>query len=175
MNDLARTLGETIHAGMLDGISLVHVARAVPEAGPHMALRLGAREAAHMTALGKAIMAAMPPDEALQRYPHEELPVRTRRTIATRTGLAAELRRTRRRGYGLDDQESREGVKCVGVPIFDPGGRPTLALSVTTTPVHLSGARLQLVVREVRRAASLVTAAFGGVVPSPWSDNGTDV
>ena len=59
MEKLARTVGETVHAGMLDETWIIHVARSVPEAGLHMAAPLGSRELAHVTALGKAMLATL--------------------------------------------------------------------------------------------------------------------
>jgi DNA-binding IclR family transcriptional regulator len=169
METLARTVGETVHCGVLDETSIIHVGRAVPDAGPHMAMRLGARDPAHVTALGKAILATLTREDVLQRYQHEQLVVRTGRAIGTRTALLEELGRIARRGFALDDEESRSGVKCLGAPIFGVGGRAIFALSVTTTPVHLEGERLDAVARAVRDSAARATAAFGGVVPVGWA------
>jgi DNA-binding IclR family transcriptional regulator len=168
MENLAKTVGETVHAGMLDGTWIIHVARSVPEAGLHMAAPLGSRELAHVTALGKAMLATLSRQELVRRYRHEELLVRTSRAIATRTALLVELERIAARGYAVDDEESRAGVRCVGAPIFGPAGDASFAFSVTTMPVHLEGERLEVVAQAVREAAALATAAFGGVVPQTW-------
>jgi IclR family acetate operon transcriptional repressor len=168
MDSLGKSVGETVHAGMLDGVWVIHIARSVPEAGLHMAAPLGSRELAHVTALGKAMLSTLPREELLRRYGHEELPVRTRKAIATRTALLEELELSARRGYAVDDEESRAGVRCVGAPIFGPSGNATFAFSVTTMPVHLEGERLEAVARAVREAAALATASFGGSVPDTW-------
>ena len=168
MENLSKTVGETVHAGMLDDTWIIHVARSVPDAGLHMAAPLGSRELAHVTALGKAMLATLTREELLTRYRHEELLVRTKRALATRTALLEELDRVRARGYALDDEESRGGVRCVGAPIFGPAGHAVFAFSVTSMPVHLEGERLEVVARAVRDAAGLATAAFGGIVPDAW-------
>jgi IclR family acetate operon transcriptional repressor len=168
MDNLARTVGETVHAGMLDDTWIIHVSRSVPEAGLHMAAPLGSRELAHVTALGKAMLATLSREELLRRYRHEELLVRTGRAISTRAALLEELEHVAARGYAIDDEESRAGVRCIGAPIFGPGGDATLAFSVTTMPVHLEGERLEVVARAVRDAAELATAALGGAVPATW-------
>jgi IclR family acetate operon transcriptional repressor len=170
MEELAKTVGETVHAGMLDDTWIVHVARAVPEAGLHMAAPLGSRELAHVTALGKAMLATLSREDLLRRYRHEELPVRTSRAIATRTLLLQEVEQVARRGYAVDDEESRAGVRCVGAPIFGPSGEAAFAFSVTTMPVHLEGERFDVVARAVREAAARATAAFGGAVPATWGE-----
>jgi DNA-binding IclR family transcriptional regulator len=170
MENLSKAVGETVHAAILDDIWVIHVARSVPESGLHMAAPLGAREFAHVTALGKAMLATLSREEILHRYRHEELPVRSRKAIATRTALLEELEKVAARGYAIDDEESRAGVRCVGAPIFGPAGNAIFALSVTTMPVHLEGERLRAVAQAVREATALATAAFGGTTPPDWGE-----
>jgi DNA-binding IclR family transcriptional regulator len=168
IDGLSRSLGETVHVGVLDGAQIVHIAAALPDSGLNMAARIGSREAAHVAALGKALLATLPAEEVASLYLDEALPTRTAKTIATRAQLLEELEATRTRGYALDDEEGRMGVFCVGVPAFGPDGAAVLAISVTTVPARVEGERLQQVVGGVQGAASLVSAAWGGHVPHWW-------
>ena len=119
MRELSKTVGETVHAGMLDGEDVVHISRASPDLGPHMALPLGARVPAHVTALGKAILATLPREAILHRYPYEQLVVMTDQSVGTRAALLEELARVASRGYAIDEGESRAGVRCVGAPVLE--------------------------------------------------------
>jgi IclR family transcriptional regulator, acetate operon repressor len=168
IDGLARSLEETVHVGVLDRAQLVHIAVALPESGMNVAARIGSRESAHVTALGKALMAALPEDEARVLFLDETLPTRTAKTIPTRTRLLEDLDAIRTRGYAVDDEESRMGVFCVGAPAFGPDGRPIVAISVTTVPARVEGDRLPQVVSAVQGAASMVTAAWGGHAPPVW-------
>ena len=165
IDGLARTVGETVHVAILDDTFVVHVARAAPAHGLHMAAALGSREHAHLTALGKAMLATLPRDEILRRYPKEQLPTGSPKSIGTRTKLLAELDRIATRGYAIDEEESRAGVMCVGAPIFGPSDTAHFALSVTSLPIQLAGDRLEIVARALRSAAAEATAALGGTVP----------
>ncbi len=171
---LAQRIGETVHAAVLDGTSIIHVAFAVPGPGPHLAVRPGARELAHVTGLGKAMLATLPRDEILHRYPEEELPTHTPKGVSSRSALLDELGAIAARGYAIDDEESRAGVRCVGAPIFGPNGTATFAVSVTTMPVRLAGERLDAVAREVCSTAALASAAFGGAIPRGWGSGRRD-
>jgi DNA-binding IclR family transcriptional regulator len=168
MHELAQQVGETIHAGVLEGQEVVHVARAVPEHGPHMAVKIGARAQAHATALGKAMLATFDRADVLRLYRDEQLSQPSPNALASRTALLEELERVRVRGVAYDDQESRTGVFCIGAPVFGSGGTALFALSVTTLPVHVEGERLPAVEEALREAAASASAAFGGRPPASW-------
>lgn len=162
IDNLSRTIGETVHLGILSDNEVVHVAIGFPDQGPHLAVQLGARSLAHTTALGKAILATFS-DEAFDlRYPVEELESRTPRSIRSRSGLRRDLQETQRRGYAIDDEESRLGVRCLAFPIFGATGEAVAAISVTTTPARIMGVHAQVVVRSLREAAVRATEALGG-------------
>lgn len=169
MDTLSRSVGETVHAGILDDVSVIHIARSVPDAGLHMAAPLGSREFAHVTALGKAILATLSREEILRRYPQEQLPARTAKAISSRTALLDELERIAETGYAIDDEESRAGVRCVGAPVFDASGAAMFAISVTSMPIHLEAERLDAVAQAVVEAAATATASLGAQVPSGWA------
>jgi IclR family acetate operon transcriptional repressor len=169
MDSLAQIVGETVHAGVLDGRDVIHIARAVPDSGPHMAMRIGAREAAHVTALGKALLATLSRDETLQLYREEQLPVRSANALTARSELLDELDRVRARGYAFDNEESRTGVFCIGAPIFGPAESATFALSITALPLHVTGERLDAVVRALVDATATATAVLGGRRPADWA------
>lgn len=56
---------------------------------------------------------------------------RTARTIADMDVLRKELALTKKRGYGMDDEEFTAGIGCMAVPVFDGEGQCTAALGVT--------------------------------------------
>ncbi|MEA2366938.1 MAG: IclR family transcriptional regulator, acetate operon repressor [Thermoleophilaceae bacterium] len=166
--ELAHSVSETIHVGVLDHTHLVHVAGAVPDDGPNMAAQIGSRVPAHATALGKALLATKSREELLQLYLDEDLPVKTSATISSRTDLLRALDGVASVGYALDEAESREGVRCVGVPVFGPEGVAVLALSVTSMPARLDDERLGSVVEATAETARLATTAIGGHAPAGW-------
>jgi IclR family acetate operon transcriptional repressor len=159
---LAASVLETVHVGVLEQSEIVHIARAVPESGTPFAAEMGTRDAAHWTALGKALLSTMGAEEVRRLYPGEPLPRRTPATIASVTDLLAELARIRERGYALDDEESRPGVRCIGAPVFGPNEQVMFAVSVTSAPARLAGEQLDNVIEAVKGCAALLTTSFGG-------------
>jgi DNA-binding IclR family transcriptional regulator len=168
IDGLSRSLAETVHVGSLEHDELVHVARSLPESGLNMAAQIGSRQPAHLSALGKALLASLSEEEVRRRFPDEALATATPASIATRGALLEHLERIRADGYATEDGESRVGVRCVAAPVFDAHGRAPLAISVTTIPQRLDEPRLGQVVDAVRGAAGIATAALGGRVPPGW-------
>jgi IclR family acetate operon transcriptional repressor len=55
----------------------------------------------------------------------------TPNTLLRHDDLLRDLQRTMQRGYAIDDEESVEGLRCVGAAIRDHAGVPRYALSVS--------------------------------------------
>lgn len=168
---LAESESETVHVGILDGTNIVHLARALSSTGLNLAARTGAKEHAHLTALGKALLATLPRERLVELYTTERLPGQSPNSIRSRRELFRDLEATIERGYAIDNEESRIGVKCVAAPVFDSLGRGLFAISVTTAPARLDGARLESVANAIRSAAARATASFGGFIPIPWVED----
>jgi DNA-binding IclR family transcriptional regulator len=91
-----------------------------------------ARRPLHTTSLGKALLAAAGDDAVAPLLAGRELEQVTEFTIVDLDTLLEELRRTRDRGYAIDEQEAVRGVCCVGAPIRDHTGQLIAAVSVST-------------------------------------------
>jgi IclR family acetate operon transcriptional repressor len=92
---------------------------------------LGRRELPHCSAVGKALLATLPSEQAQAILEGLELPRRTPRTITAIPHLMKELAATAERGYALDDEEDTEGVACVGTCVYGRAGIAAGAISVT--------------------------------------------
>lgn len=112
--------GETVHLTILDGNEVVYLEKL---AGLHpigfMSSRVGDRNPAHCTGVGKALLAYLSDGELAHRYPGGRLKRYTDQTITDLEKLRAELGRVRRQGYAIDREEHEVGVKCVAVATFD--------------------------------------------------------
>lgn len=115
--------GETVHLTVLNGNEVVYLEKL---AGLHpigfMSSRVGDRNPAHCTGVGKALLAFIPDDELTARYPDGRLTRYTDTTITDLEALRLELKKVRERGFATDQEEHEPGVKCVAVPVFDHKG-----------------------------------------------------
>lgn len=93
--------------------------------------RAGNRLYLHSTAVGKAMLAEMPPEEVDDVIDRWGLPAETDRTITNRTALAEELEEVRERGYAYNRGENFENLRAVGVAATDEDGAMLGAFSVS--------------------------------------------
>lgn len=96
--------------------------------------RRGTTMPAHATAAGKAVLAALPEDEAaaLLAGPLEAL---TAHTVTDPARLRAELVEARRRGWAETRNEAHLDVGAVAAAVTAPGGRPLAAIALAL-PMH---------------------------------------
>ena len=166
---LSRHLSETAHFARLDGAEVVYLAKVEPVGQAiTMTSRIGGRNPAHSTGVGKALLAHELADERAVREfirRHGPLERRTGETLVSARALASDLAGTRERGYALDREESESGVNCIAFPLFlDSPSRPTGAISVSAVAMRTDLDRLEGAAEEIR---AIVEEPFGPVTRPP--------
>jgi len=74
----------------------------------------------HWTALGQCILAHLPPTRRDEIIAASDLPRATDQTITDPEELRQELADVREQGYAIEDEEHRDGIRSVCVPILTP-------------------------------------------------------
>lgn len=123
--------GETVHLAVPSGTEMVYIDKLESPQTVRMTSRIGTRITLYSSSVGKAYLAALPPDEqkgllgkiAFKRF--------TSHTIMQRKALDAELKKTLKRGYSLDHEETELDIRCIGAAIINAAGRPVGAISVS--------------------------------------------
>ncbi|WP_316667232.1 IclR family transcriptional regulator [uncultured Propionibacterium sp.] len=107
LTDLATRFDETFHLGRIDSHHVVYLVTQESRQDIRTYSRVGRRMPATATGLGKALLAERP---ELIPVSFERL---TPRSITDAREFAQEMRRTRSRGYAVDDEESTIGLRCI--------------------------------------------------------------
>ena len=153
MLDLRNRLGETINLGKLRGTSVLYLETIESEHAFRVSASLGIRDPLHVTSIGKAILAWLP----LERRPVlNDWRRLTPATITEPVRFAEELVLTKKRGYALDEEESMQGGRCIGVPILQ-GGYPVAGLSVSGPVARVTRDRIKGIANDLREAAGLIS------------------
>lgn len=160
LEQLVAETGETAHLGILregEVISLSNVQ------SPHT-LRpstVGRRIPAYCTSLGKAMLAGLPDHEFEAYLASHRFAPRTPNTICNSSRLKAEIRRIRKRGYAVDNEEFERGLKCVGAPVRDHTGKVIAALSVAGPISRVGREHAKTIRQAVIKAAFALSRALG--------------
>ncbi|MGE2731059.1 IclR family transcriptional regulator [Mycolicibacterium vaccae] len=124
LHDLHRATGLVVHLAVLEGADVVYLDKIGLGMAEAIPSRVGQRQPAHCTAVGKAILAHV---EALPRLNLSTR--RTKQSITTSDQLRNELSAVRTRGVAFDREECAPGYGCVAAPIRGTG-HAVAALSV---------------------------------------------
>ncbi len=138
---VARTLNETVSAGVLDGHEVVYTVRTRSSRMLQLELHPGARLPAYALSLGRVLLAALP-RAALDRYfAQVKLIQFTKFTIVDPAALRTRLDQVRKQGWCHVHDELEGGVAGVAAPLLDPAGQTVGALNVSInsdrTPVRV--------------------------------------
>ena len=131
MDEIVRTLNETVQLAVLDGVENVYLAIVNCTHAVRLQSEVGKRLPAYATGLGKVLLAHLDPAELARRLDGQTLAQFTPNTIADMPALLERLELVRQNGFALDNQEYTPGLRCVAVPITDVTGHTVAAMSVS--------------------------------------------
>ena len=130
--------------------------------GAKLVSEVGVRLPAHLTAVGRAILAALPEAQVRALYGSEEpLVRRTGRGPTSVNKLLRELAEVRRLGYAVDDAMVTPGIRCVAAPVFSYDGVAQAAIGVTFVAAQRSDAQLPAIAERVRETSARLSASMG--------------
>lgn len=110
-----------------DGTDVVYMACRNGNLPVGVSYRIGMRLPASCTATGKALISTLGDSEVKALYRGKRLPQLTANSCTTVGALLDDLHAIRERGFAMDNEETRDGMCCIGVPIGEPLDGPAIA------------------------------------------------
>jgi IclR family transcriptional regulator, acetate operon repressor len=158
LRQLNDATGESVQLAALRGYALVTLVKL----DSRLPVRAGVAEggkanAAHATAVGKAMLAWLPEPEITRIIAVHGLSRFTPNTVGTLAALIEELRLVRRNGYAVDNEEFQPGVFCVGAAIRDHAGAVMGAVSCSMPAMRANGEPLEAVKQAVKLCAAMIS------------------
>ena len=153
LRQLAEVTRETVKLGVLSNDQVLIIAAVESTHQLHTRGDIGTRWPLHSTSLGKAILSALPRDEARQIVQRRGMPKFTGRTLSSWARLSGELESIRSMRYAVDLEENECGVRCVAAPMVDGLRGSVTAISVSGPRVRLEDDRLAQLAQQVVAAA----------------------
>ena len=155
---LVLATGLTAHLGILERGEIVIIERVDAATPVRVVSFVGRRMKVHSTAVGKALLAFLPPGSQDAQLAEAPLEPQNERTIASPADFRRELEQVRSLGYAFNDQEDELGVRAVGAPILSAEGTPLAAISIVGTTGQLTVDRVAAIGEAVREAAQEISA-----------------
>ena len=161
LQDINRQLDETVQLAVLDHYEVLYLEAIESRKRLRTYSVIGVRAPAYCSAVGKSILANSPTETVDDYLSHVELKRFTENTITDQARFRAELERVRDRGYGIDDREHEEWVRCIGAPIIDYTGYAVGGISITGPSQRLSDDRLPDLARPILNAVHEISLRLG--------------
>ncbi|MGB6755772.1 MAG: IclR family transcriptional regulator [Xanthobacteraceae bacterium] len=161
LEELARQTGECSHFAVRMGDAIVVIARTSGPGAFQLADRVGVVRPAHCTALGKAILAALPPDQLAGLLKRTGLKPSTEKSITEISVLLREIEEIKRTAIAFDDGEFNLEVRCIAAPVKNFTGKVIGALGVSGPVWRLSNQAVKSRARIVQEAAARLSGEFG--------------
>lgn len=131
---LVDRVGQSAHLAVLHGRDVLYVVEERAPGRPPLVTDVGVRLPAHLTASGRAMLAALPAAQVRALYPDAAAFVdRVGRGPRRPSELRPLLAETRQRGYAVESGEVTPGFASVAAAVLDPSGHPVAGLAVTFT------------------------------------------
>jgi len=130
---LSQYTNETINFAILEGREAIYLFKIESKEILKAGVEVGTKVAAHCTSLGKVLLAFLPEQEFMMLYPNEneKLPTFTPKSISSVEELKKCLKKIKKQGYAIDEEEFKIGVNCLGVPIINNEGKAIASISVS--------------------------------------------
>jgi IclR family pca regulon transcriptional regulator len=157
LEEAARATQETCNIAILSDTEIVYVARVIAKRIISTNLSIGSRLPAHVTALGRVLLAYLPKDERKELIKRTSMTKLTSLTIDDKRKLEGVLEQVRKNGYAIVDQELELGLLAIAVPIQEPSGNVLAALGVSVGAGRVSQENLvKQVLPILRRSSDLI-------------------
>jgi len=161
LRDLANETGETAHLVVLsdDHALILEVCDS-----PHplrVASRPGTLTLLYCSAAGKVLMAHCIRNRIPEIFKDNKMEKRTAKTITSIAALEKEMDKVIAQGYGLDDEEYFEGIRCLAAPIWNTRHEVVAATGITGTTTRFTPDKIESFAQIVINAAKCISEKLG--------------
>lgn len=159
---LAAKVGMSTAVGVLEQQRIFYVAYASAHRFPVLVSRsIGTQLPAAATAIGRVLLAALPPEAARAWLAAAVLEPYTPLTRTGRAEMGQALNEVRREGFALVDQELAIGLRSIGVPVFSRGGDVIAGMSVSVIEGQMTRqGMVEHYLRPLQEAAREITGSL---------------
>lgn len=131
LDALSERTRESASLGKLVGDDVIIIARSTGRRSLSTGLGIGSRLPAYCSAIGRVLLASLPPAEAARRVRAMQRVALTPRTVHRADEVLALVQQCRERGWAENDGELELGVRSMAAPVVDRDGVTVGGLSIS--------------------------------------------
>ncbi|MEX2541651.1 MAG: IclR family transcriptional regulator [Trueperaceae bacterium] len=143
LKHLGELTNETIHLAILDGERTVYVDKHESSQQVRMYSAVGKTGPVHCTGVGKVIAAFLEPTEREALVGQLSFDRYTASTITDPRLFMTELDSIRESGYGRDEREHEDEIRCIAAPVLDHQGRSVASISISAPAYRISDDKIE--------------------------------
>lgn len=156
--DLQSRTGQTVLFAVRQGAEALYVEKVESAHGYRMTSRVGGEVPLYCTAVGRAILSALPDGDVAEILGGEPLPARTPRTLTDPAAIREASASAS--GYFVEDEEYELDVRSIAAPVLDRDGQVFGAIGLSGLTFTLDDASIEVFGPIVRATAGRVSAAL---------------
>ncbi len=158
---LAAKFGLTAHLGVLDGEYVVYIEKMDVFSSVRMYSQIGLRMHAYCSSLGKVLLAGRSKEDVEKQMKDCTFIRFTPHTIGNMQDLLEELRKVRKQGWAIDDEEYELGNRCIAAPIYDYCGEIVAAISASGSTIQITDEKIPQIAEGVMQIAQEISKGIG--------------
>jgi len=162
LKSLTQKTGETSHLAVLQDREVVLIDQELSRAMIGIHTYIGMHEPIHCTALGKAICAGLSESELKDIIRIKGLKPYTQNTITKKIDFEKEINQIKQKGYALDQEEYKQGIRCVASPAFNHKGVAG-AIGISAPLERMSQEKILSYSNIIKEAATALSKRLGYV------------
>lgn len=161
---LVDKVGESAHLAVLHGSHVLYIVEDRAKGRPSLVTDVGVRLPSHLTASGRAILAALPKSQVRALYPNAASfsDRMGHSSINSYSQLRRELDQTLQRGYAVERGDVTEDFHSIAVEILDANNWPVAAVAVTFLADRVPEDQWEKLLRQIRSTAEQITTRIQG-------------
>ena len=155
--ELWRITQETVNLAVLDGLEVVYIDCLESPHDFRLVSNAGMRAVLYRTALGKAIVAFLPPEQRDLIVKSLRFQAFTPHTLTSVEQLSRELNTIGKNAYAVDNEESVLGLRCIAAPILNKKGIAVAAISISGPSSRITPQKTTALGTTVKAAAQEIS------------------
>lgn len=165
---LVDKVGESAHLAVLHGSDVLYIVEERAKGRPSLVTDVGVRLPSHLTASGRAILAALPKSQVRALYPSaasfsERV---AESSISSYAELRRELEQSTQRGYAVERGDVTPDFHSLAVAIRDSNDWPVAAVAVTFLADRVPEEQREALLVQIRATAAAITSRVQGKRPA---------